>query len=184
MKVIRPLKISADEFFDYIEQGIASDLFSIHEDDPDYELEPLAAGLTYVKNADERYLRTEVKVLEYERGRIYRSRSSSYDDETTVTYEVEPTAEGIQVTFTQETRSVEEKRAKQNFLMRGFSEAIYLGQMGESLVSLQYKIIDEREGVKPKRTIEDMQRERNQRMVEQLAEKAKKREEKRNGPGK
>ncbi len=148
MKVIRPLKITADEFFDYIEAGIQRDLMMARGDD--YEPEPLKAGLTYTKNPDNKYARVDVEVLEYERGRIYRARSVSFGDDVTLTYEVVPTDKGIEVTYTQDLKSFNEKAKRQNPITRGFSEAVHLGRMGESLVTLQYKIIDERDGVAPK----------------------------------
>ncbi len=170
MKVVRPLRITSDEFFDYLEEGIERDLLLVHADEEDYEPEPLAAGLTYVKNPDERYLRTEVEILAYERGRIYQSHSVSFNDDVVVTYEVEPTKEGIKVTFTQMSESIEEKRRTQNVLMRGFSDAIHLGRMGESLVTLQYKLIDAREGTQKQPGVEELQQQRNQQRLEHLAE--------------
>ena len=169
MKIIRPLKITSDEFFDYIEAGLQRDLMMALGDD--YAEQPLEAGLTYTKNADNKYTRTEVEVLQYERGRIYQARSVSLSDDVTVTYEVETTPKGIQVTYTQDMKSFNEKAKKQLGVVRGFSEAVHLGRMGESLVTLQYKIIDERNGVAPKPQQNVQQHRLLKKLVEKSAEK-------------
>ena len=167
MKVIRPLKITSDEFFDYIEAGLQRDLMMALGDD--YIETPVETGLTYTKNADNKYAKTDVEVLEYERGRIYKARSVSFSDDVTVTYEVETTPKGIQVTYTQDLESFNKKAKKQNPISRGFSEAVHLGRMGESLVTLQYKIIDERNGVVQKPV--PQQHRLLQKLVEKSAEK-------------
>lgn len=137
MKITRTLKITADAFYDYLEEQISKDVMnntSLHS--PSVKIEK---GLKYTINKHDIHTRKEFKVLEYIRGKAYKAQIKTISDTVTITYETEEVEEGLRVTLHQVIKSFEEK--KQLRIMKAFSELIYLGRMSDTLYDIQKQIL-------------------------------------------
>lgn len=143
MKIIRTLKITSDEFFDYLDEQLMRDLAASGEGGAGEQA--IVPGLSFTLHADDKYRRADVEVLVYERGRRYATRIVTMGDDVSMSYEVAPATrgDGIEVTYVQEMASHASRR--RGFL-RGFSEAVYLGHMADALYTIQNKMLDRREG--------------------------------------
>ncbi|AEB07668.1 hypothetical protein Corgl_1569 [Coriobacterium glomerans PW2] len=143
MRIVRTLDITSDEFFDYLEQRLLTEIE--HATGERHAPSVLKAGFRYVSDPDDRYRRAEVRILAYVRGIEYRLSSVTATDDVTIGYRIEPHAGGIEVTYTQEIGS--DLTSSQGPLMRGFSQAVYLSRMAQSLMAIQDAILDARDGV-------------------------------------
>ena len=145
MKLIRTLEITSDDFFDQLERELIE---IAAKSNKHIGIKDIKKGLKYTSHDDNKYSRIEVTLLEYERGRVYKSRIKSLDDTITLTYRIEPDPKGIKVTFEQRVQSFENK--KQNRLMRGWSEAIYLSRMSDTLYDIQKHVYNYKNGIPEK----------------------------------
>ena len=178
MKVIRTLKITADEFFDQLEEGLCQEIAQAVGRDVDASV--LQAGFEFVKEPDRPTLKTTVTILEYDRGRCYALRSDSVGDTVEVRYDVEPAADGerITVTFTEDAESF---RLKKKGIGKSLTEALTLSHMAQSLLDLEQKVLDIRAGVvakpqaQPKSALDPLAKKLQQKAEERDAkEQAKK----------
>ena len=144
MKIVRPLKVTPDEFFDVLEEALLSDITKATGEDVDGSV--LIPGYTFVQYPDQASIKTTTVITAYDRGVRYASRSSSPTDTVELSYEIVPSESGTgyEVTFAQDIESFKLKR-------KGFSksatEMLYLGKMSSALVDLQDKALDKREGI-------------------------------------
>lgn len=147
MKLIRTLEITSDEFFDHLECELIE---MANKAGKKIKLTDIKKGLKYNIRNESKYTNCEITLMEYERDYIYKSRIKSLEDTITLSYRIEKDPKGIKVTFDQNIASFENK--KQNRLMKGWSEAVYLGRMSDTLYDIQKKCIQKREGIveKPK----------------------------------
>lgn len=145
MKIIRNLKITADEFFEHVEEGMLMRIAHATGEET-YDPSILTAGYRFVEHADDPYHRSETEIVAYEPGVRYEARTVTPGDDVTMSYEVEPAkkGDGITVTYRQEMASF---NARKGGFMKGFSEAVFLGRMGEALYKIQDAVLDRREGV-------------------------------------
>lgn len=145
MRIVRTLKISADEFFDYLEEQVVGQIARASAEDADpVDAGAIKTGFSYTAHADDPYRRTAMEVLEYTRGQRYATRTVTMGDTVTMSYDVVPCKKGIEVTYIQDMESFNKKKRG---LFRGFSEAVYLGRMGEALLNMEDKILRRKEGM-------------------------------------
>lgn len=139
MKIIRDLKVTEDEFFDYLEDAFCRELEQASG--KHVHCSQLKPGFTYVSKDKASSIRTTVEVVAYERGKHYETLTTSPSDTTRIYYEVEPSEKPgcIHVVFCQETDSFERRRRTP---LKVFSEAVYLGRMAESLFNIQDTLIE------------------------------------------
>lgn len=145
MKIIRTLKVTADEFFEQIESALLAQVVRATGQDA-LDASVIKAGYRFVERADDAICRSETQIIEYVPGVRFKSRTVTAGDDVVMSYEVESTEknDGISVTYRQEMKSFEER--KRGF-MKSFSEAVYLGRMAESLFKIQDAVLEAREGI-------------------------------------
>lgn len=143
MKLIRVLKVTKKEFYDFLEDCLLSDINQCTS--KELSVENLKKGVKYSKHAENVLTRIDISILDYKRGVFYKSEIKSMADTITISYETEETDDGLKVVFSQNIESFETK--KHNKLMRMFSEAVYYGRMTDTLYDIQKKIINKREGI-------------------------------------
>ena len=168
MRIVRTLKISADEFFDYLEEQVVAQIARANADDAkSVDASAIKTGFTYTSHADDPYRRTIMEILEYDRGARYATRTVTLGDTVTMSYDVMPCDKGIKVTYIQDMESFNKKKRG---LFRGFSEAVYLGRMGEALFSMEDRILRRKEGMP---TQEQVASERpDQKLLKKLVERS------------
>lgn len=142
MKLTRTLNVTEKEFFDYLEDELISEFvkYSKKGQRPD----SIEKGMKYVKNANDKFTKSEVVIQKYKRGEIYAFKYKTYTDTIYVTYLTKVESEDkLTVTFIQDMQ----KQNHKNRLFKSFSTAFYLGRMSDRLYDIQKRIIDKREGV-------------------------------------
>lgn len=143
MKIVRTLKITADEFFDQVERGLAARVCRETGQDAAGAC-IVASGSRFVEHEGDPRRRTEIRVIEYTPGQRFESRTVSATDDITMSYEVCPDEKGpgITVTYRQDMASF---NARKKGFMKGFSEAVYLGRMAEQLFALEDEVLKTRQ---------------------------------------
>lgn len=140
MILTRTLSVSEDEFYDHLENEL---LATIQEcTSKELRASEIKKGLKYSKNEENINARIEVTILEYQRGKVYKSVTKSYTDTITLSFDTEVVADGLKVIFHQDIKSFTEK--KQNKVMRELSTGIYLGRMSDTIYGIQEKVIKRR----------------------------------------
>ena len=140
MKLIRTLKVTPQEFFDYVEmtlshQGIYSS--------PSFTKDEIKTGLKYTI-IDESQLKTSVTLLKYHPYDIYQSKVTNVNDTVILTYQIQQINGDIQVIFEQSIDSF--NNIKSNSLNAKFQETFYLGRMSDQLFKIEKDIIAIRNG--------------------------------------
>lgn len=135
MKLIRTLKVTPQEFFDYVEmtlshQGIYSS--------PSFTKDEIKTGLKFTI-IDESQLKTSVTLLKYHPYDIYQSKVTNVNDTVILTYQIQQINDGIQVIFEQSIDSF--NNIKPNSLNAKFQETFYLGRMSDQLFKIEKDII-------------------------------------------
>lgn len=141
MKLIRTLQVSEQEFYDYFEQDLITNMDRwMHQK---ISAKDIKKGMSYRKQDEKSNAQTVVTVIGYERGSYYSLRLQTMVDSIELTYHTEPDEKGIKIIFEQHIESFETKKQKK--LMRMFSEGVYFGRMSDTLYDMQAKIIKLRE---------------------------------------
>lgn len=142
--------ITANEFYDFLETSI---LTQANASQPDRKLcqDDIRTGLRFAQGSSG--ARTTLIVTEYVRGLRYRAESRSMTDTIFVSYHTEVKEEGLKVTYEQIIEGYEEVSSERNRFLRGFSDAIYLSRMSNSLYDIQNRILRQREGISEKKNL-------------------------------
>jgi len=141
MKLTRVLKITEKEFYDFLENDLLSNIYQCTG--KELSVNDIKKGLKYAKQQDKDALtRTDISILDYERGAVYRSEIKSIADTITISFETEVVKDGLKIVFTQCIKSFDEK--KHNKFMKLFSEAVYYGRMTDTLYGMEEKILKSR----------------------------------------
>lgn len=143
MKITRTLKITTDEFYNYLEQDLMHRILEISNK----EIKPsdIKKGLRYSKKDGDLSERIDISVIDYKRGEYYKSKIKTTNDSMTLTYKTKPCDEGVIVDFIQIIDGFE--NSKQGKFMRTFSEGVYLGRMTDALYEIQNNVEKQREGI-------------------------------------
>lgn len=151
MKIIRTLKITSDEFYDFLEMSVLAQAQAdtsaragarLHRSD-------IRAGLRFTQGPAA--ARTTFVITDYVRGLRYCAKSQTTSDTVFVSYHTAAKEEGLEVTYEQTIQGYEETASRQNRLLRGFSDAVYLSRMSNSLYDIQKRILCQREGIPEKK---------------------------------
>lgn len=140
MKITRTLKISENEFYDYLEQELLSMIDQCSSNEK--SASKIQKGLKYTKNEESTHARIEITILDYQRGSFYKARVKSLTDNVELSYETAVEKDGLKVIFLQEIESFNKKKRKN--LFKSFSEGVYLGRMCDTLFDMEKKIIKHR----------------------------------------
>lgn len=135
MKVIRTLKITSDEFYDYLESQFINEVKKSTQ--RDIKPKDIKKGFKYSKDPEVEAKRIDIEVLDYTRGMSYSSKAKSYTDHTIVRYDTEQTNDGLKITFEQELSSFDQQKKG---IYKNLTEALYLSRMGVSLYDMQTAI--------------------------------------------
>ena len=98
MRITRDLKITADEFFEQVEEGVLLQIARATGQQADPSA--LRAGYRYIEDADDPHHRTETEIVEYASGLRYATHIVRPGDDITMSYEVEPARNGDGITVT------------------------------------------------------------------------------------
>lgn len=138
MKIVRTLSVTRDEFLDYLERELLARYREASDDAT--SIGAVAPGLRFSLGAG-----VELRVDEFDRKHgVVATRVTSPGDTHLARYTVKDDDRGVTVVFEQRMRAFENRRC--NRLLRGFSEAVYLGRMAESLLDAEEKIVAARAG--------------------------------------
>jgi hypothetical protein len=143
MKLTRIFKINENDFYDFLEKDLLSNIYQCTN--KELSIKDIKKGLKYTKYGDDAYTRIDVSILDYERGKFYKSKIKSMADTITISFQTKIVNDGLEIIFNQHIESFENK--KHNKLMRMFSEAVYYGRMTDTLYDIQKKIINNKNGI-------------------------------------
>ncbi len=142
MKIIRTLKITADEFFNELEDQVLQMANNKETATKKYTTRDIKKGLKLVSKSEYDATRTEYELRDYNRGHLYVARVKTIDDTATLTYTTKAVEDGLEVIFEQRLENFEKR--KMNKFLRGWSEMTYLAKMSNSLLDTESKIIRQR----------------------------------------
>lgn len=142
MKIIRTICVTQDEFYEYLE----NDLIESIKKNSNKEIcaKDIKKGLKYSIN-EKGAARVDVMVIDYERGKFYKSRIKSLTDTITLFFRTKATDKGLEVTFEQHIHSYENRSHSK--LSKVFHEIIYGSRMSNTIYNIQNKIIRKREDI-------------------------------------
>lgn len=140
MKLIRTLEVSETEFYDYLESDLVANIQKC--EGKELDTHDIKKGLKYSILDKKSNVRTDVTILEYKRGEIYKARINSPADTITISYSTTSDEKGLHIVFHQLIDSFENSR--QNKVMHLFSEGVYFGRMSDALQNIQKKIVERR----------------------------------------
>ncbi len=140
MKLKRTLKISEQEFYNFIEKDFVENFKACTG--KDISVDEIKKGVSYVREDKKVPGGTKITITEYQRNHCYGIEVKNVADTFSLLYHTCPVEKGLEVTLNQTVASFNKKR--HNKLMRLFSEAIYLGRMSDTLYDIQKRIHKER----------------------------------------
>lgn len=138
MKIIRTIKVTETQFYDYLEQQLLDDIKNSSK--KQITISDIKKGLKYTKEDKDSKLITEISIQQYVRGECYRFKVTYMSDSTTIEYRTKSTDEGLQISMSQRIQSFEEK--SHNKISRAFHEAIYLSRMGNAIYDIEKSILN------------------------------------------
>ena len=138
MKIIRTIKVTETQFYDYLEQQLLEDIQNSSK--KQITISDIKKGLKYAKEDKDSKLITEISIQQYVRGECYRFKVTYMSDSTTIEYRTKSTDEGLQITMSQRIQSFEEK--SHNKISRAFHEAIYLSRMSHAIYDIEKSILN------------------------------------------
>ena len=138
MKIIRTIKVTETQFYDYLEQQLLDDIQNSSK--KQITISDIKKGLKYTKEDKDSKLITEISIQQYVRGECYRFKVTYMSDSTTIEYRTKSTDEGLQITMSQRIQSFEEK--SHNKISRAFHEAIYLSRMSHAIYDIEKSILN------------------------------------------
>lgn len=143
MNLTRTIKVSEQEFYDYLE----NDLIATYNQCTGKTITgaDIKKGLNYSKNDNHTHARIDITIQDYRRGEHYQAKLKSMADTITISYRTRPVDNHLEIDFSQRIASFENER--HNKAMKMFSEAVYFGRMSDTLFDIQKKIINRREGI-------------------------------------
>lgn len=145
MKLIRTFQITADEFYDFLEEQLLLDIEKTIN--RAVTAKELKKGFRYEK----KQANTVITIEEYKRNEVYSTTAKSRTDFITVTYRTKDTKEGLEITFEEYLSSYDSIRDKKNPLSRGLHDWITFGRMSRTLYDMRSDILNRREGIKTKK---------------------------------
>jgi len=158
MKIIRTLKITTDEFYDYLETVLTDQANAAPGHKGKIRRSDIRTGFQMIQgpasggqNGGQNAAQTRLIITDYVRGLRYCAESRTMTDTLAVAYHTTAKEEGLEVVYEQSILGYEEEAKKKNWFLRGFSEAIYLSRMSNSLYDIQNQIIRKREGITEKK---------------------------------
>ncbi|UUX35407.1 DUF3284 domain-containing protein [Fundicoccus culcitae] len=141
MKIIRTLSISSDAFYDYLVNQLLSEANAVPE--MNYNRNHIKKGFKFHRNMQHTSIVSTTEVLDYQPGKQLVVKTTHHTDSIEFNYETRQSPKGLEVTFKQEMSAFDKKKGLRFF--RGFSSAIYLSRMSNSLYAIQEQVLKEME---------------------------------------
>ena len=107
MKIIRTIKITNEQFYDYLEQQLIEDIKNSQH--KKISASDIQKGLKYKKEDAQSKLVTEIYIQQYVRDECYRFKVIYMSDSTSIEYRTKPVDEGLQITMTQHIQGLKKK---------------------------------------------------------------------------
>lgn len=145
MKLIRTFAITADEFYDYLEQQLCADIQKASG--RAVKAKDLKKGFCYHKKE----ARTKITIDEYERNKIYATTARCNTDYVKVVYQTQEKENGLEIVFEQFVSGYDDVRESKNRVVRFFYDWINFGRMSNTLYDMRQAILNKREGIEPKK---------------------------------
>ncbi len=142
MKITRKLTITSDEFFDYLENQLLKIANENLEDQEAYTNSDIQEGFQIIQSTNTEVNKVELFINKYIRGSEYAATATSLTDSYSMSYQVKPVSDGIEVVYEQ-INLTNPSPAKSGFFAK-FGEALYLSRMSNSLYDVQNAIIKSR----------------------------------------
>ena len=152
MKLIRTFHITADDFYNTLEEELIKDVKKASG--KDIKAKDIKAGFKYYKNPNDKYARITIQLKEYERGKKYSAIATSYGDEVHVDYLTKETDKGLYIEFDQYIKSLEEKDHK-SFSYK-YHKFFHMMKMSSSLSNMATAIIKKKEGIEEKKPFQNV----------------------------
>ncbi len=147
MEIIRTLKMSAAEYFDYLIDGLYEDVLkSVNKN---VKRKDIKKGFSYTKRPGKNGMgaATEIRVTKLDFGKEYQIVAKSAGDTMTATYKVKELPEGkLEIRVTQIIDSYEKKKDKKSKLSRGWHDLMYGMRLSNTLYEAQTAIDLKKQG--------------------------------------
>jgi hypothetical protein len=144
MKIIRTLQITSDEFYDYLERNLLALANKNRNGKPVYTSADIMSGFHFSYGAEEAPYKTELTVVEYRRNHHYKATTVSISEKLEISYDTKAVDKGLEVVYEQNIPQQSANTKKSNKLLRGFSEALFLSRMSNSLYDIQTEVMRNR----------------------------------------
>lgn len=171
MKIIRTFNITADDFYNYLEEELIKDVKKASG--RDIKTKDIKTGFKYYKNPQDQFARIAIWIKEYERGKKYCAVATSYGDEVYVEYLTKETDKGLYIEFEQNIKSLDAKDHK-SFSYK-FNKFFHMIKMMTSLSNMASAIIKKKEGIVEKTPINNGNRA-SDKLLKKIIEHEKKKE--------
>ena len=138
MEIIRKLKMTPDEFFDYLTDGLYEDVLKTVN--KNVKRKEIKEGFSYSKNPGRKGkgALTTIRLKKFEWGKLYQMEAKSAGDTMTVTYKTQVLPDGkLEVRATQVINSYEKTKDKKNKLSRGWHDLIYGMRLSNAIYDAQ-----------------------------------------------
>ncbi|AZZ61250.1 DUF3284 domain-containing protein [Oenococcus sp. UCMA 16435] len=143
MKIVRQLKITEEQFYNYLEVELLKDINANTK--RNLTRKDLQSGLKYSKFQAKSKIPINITINKYIRGSEYQSTTKLPTDIIKITYNTTKKDKGLEIIFDQNIAGY--LVSKHNILMQWFSEAIYYGRMSDTLSSIQKNILDKQNDI-------------------------------------
>ncbi|MCD8326542.1 MAG: DUF3284 domain-containing protein [Lachnospiraceae bacterium] len=170
MKIIRTLKITSDEFYDYLENDLLETANQTRSSGKvRFTRSNIRPGFKVSRETGQAYSRIDLMVREYVRGKVYAGTTKSVADTIDFSYTTEVREDGLCVVFEQRMHNYEAK--KMNKFTRAWSDITYLRRMSNQLYDIQAKIIRVRNGEEEPKPLRPLGYETAKNVAEKVNEK-------------
>jgi|GEM_PF-3587978 len=182
MKIDRSYDITADEFYDYLEEHLLADI----EKATGRSLKPkdLEPGLRFSRtnDADKSLAPIYITIDDYQRGSVYQATARSGAEMAVTTYRTSMEDGKLHVVFTEYMTEFENKKDQMGKVKRGYYEFTYLARMSRTLNDMIAGILRKKKNLpepKPMPGTKSMQH-LSEKAQERLSERAEKKAESKN----
>lgn len=143
MKLDRILKVTSDQFYDYVEEQFIKDV----EKATSRVIKPrdMKDGFKYIRN--DQNGKIVIYLDHYTRGKTYAVRTTQGNFTASTSYTTEETPEGLHTIMEFYDSSFEKKKDKMNKLSRNFNELVYYSRMSSQIGRMASHIIKKANGL-------------------------------------
>lgn len=141
MELIRTFEITSDEFYDYLEEQLVSEIQKATHKKLSKNI--IRSGYKF-ENKD---AKSKITINQYERGKIYQSTVRSATSYVRITYQTQEKEEGLEIRFEQFVSGYDDQLDKKNIFSKTIHNIVSFGRMSNALYDMRTDIINKRNGV-------------------------------------